>query len=225
MKWLKSGYIEKNVFHHTEAGTPQGGIISPTLANIALDGLENVIKAISRRSDKVHFVRYADDFIVTGHSKEILEDKIKPAIIEFLKERGLELSLEKTKITRVDEGFDFLGFNIRKYKGKLLIKPARKGITTFLENIREKIKLMATVKTEDLIRTLNPNIQGWANHYRRVVAKKTFAQIDRETFVAIWKWAKRRHGNKSAKWIQKRYFTRIGSRQSCFFAKLRQETA
>ena len=218
-KWLKSGYIEKNVFHHTEAGTPQGGIISPTLANIALDGLENAIKAISRKSDKIHFVRYADDFIVTGNSKEILENKIKPAIIEFLRQRGLELSPEKTKITHIDEGFDFLGFNIRKYKGKLLIKPARKGITTFLENVREKIKLMAAVKTEDLICTLNPKIQGWANHYRRVVAKKTFALIDREVFVAIWKWAKRRHGNKSAKWIQKRYFARMGSRQSCFFAK------
>ena len=99
----------------------------------------------------------------------------------------------------------------------------RKGITTFLENVREKIKLMAAVKTEDLICTLNAKIQGWANHYRRVVAKKTFALIDREIFVAIWKWAKRRHGNKSAKWIQKRYFARIGSRQSCFFAKTKAE--
>lgn len=158
---------------------------------------------------------------MTGASKEMLEDKIKPAIIEFLKVRGLELSAEKTKITHIDEGFDFLGFNIRKYKGKLLIKPAKKGIKAFLENIREKIKLMATAKTEDLIQTLNPKIQGWVNHYRRVVAKKTFALIDKEIFCALWKWAKRRHTSKSAKWIQKRYFTCIGSRQSCFSARVK----
>ncbi|QLH37505.1 MAG: hypothetical protein HWD61_04190 [Parachlamydiaceae bacterium] len=108
---------------------------------------------------------------------------------------------------------------MRKYKGKLLIKPSRKGITTFLENVREKIKLIAGVRTEDLICTLKAKIQGWSNHYRRVVAKKTFALIDREIFEAIWKWAKRGHGNKSAKWIQESYFAQIGSRQSCFFAK------
>lgn len=110
--WLKSGYMEKERFHSTHEGTPQGGIISPTLANLTLDGLEQHIKSVGRKTDKINFVRYADDFIVTGNSQEVLENKIKPAIEQFLQERGLELSPEKTKIAHIDEGFDFLGFNI-----------------------------------------------------------------------------------------------------------------
>ena len=123
-QWLKAGFMEKDIFHITEDGCPQGGIASPTLANLALDGLEKIVLDVTRNGDKIHFVRYADDFICTADSKEILETKVQPAIITFLKERGLELSLEKTKITHINEGFDFLGFNIRKYGEKLLIKPS-----------------------------------------------------------------------------------------------------
>jgi len=149
-KCLKAGYVENSVFHRTDEGTPQGGIISPTLANTALDGLEAAIKRVVRREEKVHLVRYADDFIVTGATREILESRVKPVIINFMKERGLELSPEKTKITHIDEGFDFLGFNARKYGGKLLIKPAKKGIKSFLDDIRGTVQSMRAVKTENL---------------------------------------------------------------------------
>jgi len=125
-KWLKSGFVLDNRLFPTEAGSPQGGIISPILANMTLDGLESLLKKFKKH--KVNFTRFADDFIVTGDSKEFLENEVKSVIIEFLKTRGLELSLEKTKITHIDEGFNFLGFNIRKYKGKLLIKPSKESI-------------------------------------------------------------------------------------------------
>jgi len=117
-KWLKAGYIYKNKLFPTEEGTPQGGIISPVLANMTLDGLQSKINQRFKRK-KINYVRYADDFIVTGESKEILDNEVKPLIEEFLKERGLVLSQEKTKITHIDEGFNFLGFNIRKYEGKV----------------------------------------------------------------------------------------------------------
>jgi RNA-directed DNA polymerase len=164
-------------------------------------------------------VRYADDFICTAKTKETLEQRVLPVIINFLKERGLELSLEKTKITNIQEGFDFLGFNLRKYKGKFLIKPAKKGVEAFLDKIRETIKIMGACKVGDLIKVLNPKIRGWANHYRHVVAKETFSYIDSQIFSALWKWAKRRHPNKNMSWIRNKYFTKIGSRDWCFFSK------
>ncbi len=218
-EWLKAGFIKENVFHNTTDGVPQGGVISPTCANMTLDGLEKVITSMSRKADTVHFVRYADDFICTAKTKETLEQKVLPVIINFLKERGLELSLEKTKITNIQEGFDFLGFNLRKYKGKLLIKPAKKGIKTFLDNIRETIKSMGACKVNDIIKILNPKIRGWANHYRHVVAKETFSHIDSQIFSAIWRWAKRRHPNKNISWVRNKYFTKIGSRDWCFYSK------
>ena len=218
-EWLKAGFMEKNVFYNNTDGVPQGGVISPTCANLTLDGLEKVINSISRKDDPIHFVRYADDFICTAKTKETLEQKVLPVIINFLKERGLELSLEKTKVTNIQEGFDFLGFNLRKYKGKLLIKPAKKGVKTFLDNIRETIKLMGACKTSDLIKTLNPKIRGWANHYRHVVAKDTFSYIDSQIFSALWRWAKRRHPNKNASWVRNKYFTKIGFRNWCFYSK------
>ena len=223
-QWLKAGYLEKDIFHQTEEGTPQGGIASPTLANIALDGLEKIIKAKTKKSDKINFVRYADDWICTGATKEILEQKVLPRITEFLQMRGLELSPEKTKITHIDEGFDFLGFNLRKYKGKLLIKPAKKGMKTFLEGIRGNIRKLQSASTEQLIYTLNPKIQGWANHYRSSVAKETFKQIDHHTFSDIWKWAKKRHPNKNTSWIKNKYFKRIGQRDWRLFAKTKDTT-
>jgi len=159
-QWLKAGYIEGYAFHQTEEGTPQGGIASPTLANIALDGLENVLSALDKRGNKINFVRYADDWICTAASKQILEEEVLSTVNNFLKERGLELSTEKTKITHIDEGFDFLGFNLRKYKGKLLIKPAKKGIKTFLEGVQETIHLMRAKSAGDLISILNPKFKA-----------------------------------------------------------------
>jgi RNA-directed DNA polymerase len=140
-KWLSSGYIDKGLFYHTEEGTPQGGIISPTLMLLTLSGLEQRVKqAAPRKADKINFISYADDFVITGDSKELLENKIKPLVKEFLKERGLELSEEKTLITHISDGFDFLGFNIRKYKEKLLVKPAKPNVLSFVSKIKEIIK-------------------------------------------------------------------------------------
>jgi RNA-directed DNA polymerase len=146
-KWLKAGYIDSNKFYMTEAGTPQGGVISPLLANMVLDGLGKMLaerypmRISSRKpTHKVNFIRYADDFVITGCSKEQLENEIKPLVIEFLQKRGLHLSEEKTKITHIDEGFDFLGQTVRKYDGKLLIKPSKKSIKAFLGTIRELVK-------------------------------------------------------------------------------------
>lgn len=208
-QWLESGYIEDQQLKATLEGVGQGSVISPTLLNLTLRGLEAAIIAATKPKDKVHIVFYADDFVVTGATREILEVTVKPLIINFLKERGLELSEEKTLITHINNGFDFLGHNVRKYKQKLLIKPAKKGIKSFLRNIRGVIKTRATVKTEELIQILNPKIRGWANFYKHVVSKAIFSQVDHEIFKAIGKWVKRRHPNKSWKWINKKYFCKI----------------
>jgi RNA-directed DNA polymerase len=217
-KWLAAGYMEKGTLYPTEVGTPQGGIASPTLANMALDGLEQAAKNAAPKNQKVHVVRYADDFIITGASREILEEIIKPAVETFLRVRGLELSAEKTKITRIDNGFDFLGFNLRKYSGKLLIKPAKSSVKTFIAGIRKVIKSNRAAKTENLIWQLNPKIRGWANYYRHVVAKKAFAYVDHQIFLTVLSWTHRRHPNKSAHWKRQRYFRNRAGRDWVFFA-------
>ena len=216
-KWLKAGTLYQGVYTDTMAGTPQGGIISPVLANIALDGLEATVKA----KGKHYVIRYADDFIVTGYSKEELE-AIKPVIEDFLKERGLTLSPEKTKITHINDGFDFLGWNFRKHDGKLLTKPSKANIQTFLTEIRETIKNMATAKQEDMIDVLNPKIRGWANYHKGTVAKEAFNQVDHEIWKALWNWCKRRHPNKPENWIQARYWMRKDGRNWVFVSKKRQ---
>lgn len=216
-KWLKAGYIDSNKFHKTETGTPQGGIISPLLANLVLDGLgrmlwERYSIGISHRKPtyKVNFIRYADDFVITGRSKELLENEIKPLVEAFLKERGLRLSQEKTRITHIDEGFDFLGQTVRKYNGKLLIKPSKKSIKCFLEEIRELVKKHKMIQQEHLIALLNPRISGWVNYHRFVASSKTFNRVQYEIWKTIWKWCKRRHSKKSARWIRNKYFRTIG---------------
>ncbi len=205
-KWLKCGFMEKGKLYPTLFGTPQGGIASPTLLNLTLKGLEDKIASATKQSDQVNLVVYADDFIVSGKSKELLQEKVKPVIVEFLKKRGLELSEEKTVITDIDKGFDFLGFNIRKYGHKLLIKPAKKNVKTFLDKIRKTIKSYPTCKTENLIYLLNPKIRGWANYYRHVVSKEIFGYVDHKIFWMVWTWAVRRHPNRAKKWIWNKYF-------------------
>ncbi len=186
-KWLKAGYIEEDTFFPTRSGTPQGGIISPTLANIALDGLEATVKKAVPRRNKVNVIRYADDFIITGVSKELLETKIKPAVEAFLKERGLSLSQEKTRITRIEDGFDFLGQNLRKYRGKLLIKPAKENVKSFKRKIGETIRKSGSMKVGDLIRKLNPKIRGWANYHRHVVSGEIFSEVDTYIYHCLWR--------------------------------------
>ena len=225
-KWLNSGYIHNGVFHETEAGTPQGGIISPALANMTLDGIEKSLadkfgEKSSRKGkrNKVNLVRYADDFIITGVSYELLEKEVKPLVVDLLSKRGLTLSEEKTTITHIDKGFDFLGQNVRKYAGKLLIKPSKKNVASFLERVREIIKGHPTVKAGNLIGMLNPKIRGWANYHRHVVSKKIFDEVDSAIWKAIWAWAKRRHPNKSRKWVKSNYFTTEGGNNWTFFGK------
>ncbi len=213
-KWLKAGYLDKNTLYPTDDGTPQGGIISPVLANLALDGLEEKLRTRKGKQGLVNLIRYADDFVITGRTKELLESEVIPIITAHLKERGLELSEEKTKITQIDKGFDFLGQNIRKYKNgairKLLIKPSEKNTNSFLDKVREIIKQNPTMKAGELIRILNPIIRGWANYHRHIVAKVAFNSVDSIIFECLWSWAKRRHPNKNRSWIVKKYFTSVG---------------
>ena len=223
-KWLKTGFIERARHFPTYKGTPQGGVASPLLANIVLDGMEAVVKSVAKRSDKAHLVRYADDFVISGSSKEFLENKIKPAIEAFLRERGLELSIEKSKITHIDEGFDFLGFTIRKYRGKFLTKPSKNSIKLFLRKVREIIKSQPTVKTEELIRQLNPVIKGWCNYFRISAASRTFSSIDHAIFIAIWKWVKRRHPERSNLFRRQKYFCSIKLRNWVMFAKVKDSS-
>jgi RNA-directed DNA polymerase len=222
-KWLTAGYMEEETLHTTYDGVPQGGVISPTLLVLALKGFEKTIKNVTSRKDKVHVIAYADDFVITGATKDVLENKIMPVVVAFLKERGLELSLAKTKITHIAEGFDFLGFNVRKYKGKLLIKPSKDSIKVFLDKIRSLIKSKATIKTEEIIRHLNPKIRGWANYYRHVVAKATFSYVDGCIFKALMQWVNRRHPEKNAQWRNKKYFRTQGMRRWIFSVKVKNK--
>jgi len=207
-QWLQAGYMENDRLFPTTAGTPQGGIASPVLANLTLDGMEAAIRAsINPKTDKVNVIRYADDFIVTGATKEILEQKVKPAIESFLAERGLKLSQEKTAITHLTEGFNFLGQNIRKYGKKLLIKPTRQSVHGVLEKARQRIKSCRGKSAAVLIRTLNPLLRGWANYHRHVVSKRVFGRVDYYVSQMLWRWARRQHPDKSAAWMSRRYFS------------------
>ncbi|HDR9039217.1 TPA: group II intron reverse transcriptase/maturase, partial [Burkholderia vietnamiensis] len=226
-KWLTAGFVYQNELFPTEAGAPQGGIISPVLANMTLDGLEarlaEKFPQARRAGLKMNMVRYADDFIITGSSKEWLEQEVKPAVVEFLAERGLVLSPEKTRITHIREGFDFLGWNIRKYNGKLLMKPSKANVKAHLDKIREVIKANKTAKQANLIRLLNPVLRGWANYHRHVVAKETFARVDDDVWSMLWRWAVRRHPNKGASWVKEKYFRTRGARNWVFAVTEKQE--
>jgi RNA-directed DNA polymerase len=220
--------MEKSVFHETGDGTPQGGIISPVLANLALDGLERQLRekypqvgkgTAKGKTAKVNLVRYADDFIITGNSKELLEDEVKPLVEQFMRERGLELSQEKTTITHIEDGFDFLGQNVRKFGDKCLTKPSKKNVKTFLDNIRAVIDDNKTATAYALIMLLNPKIRGWANYHRHAASKATFNYVDMHIFQALWRWAKRRHPMKPRGWIHQKYFGTVGNRDWRFFGE------
>ncbi|NPV78660.1 MAG: group II intron reverse transcriptase/maturase [Firmicutes bacterium] len=224
-KWLKAGFIERRILYPTEEGTPQGGIISPALANVALNGLEKRLRDAfpsksAYQAAKVHLIRYADDFVITGSSKELLENKVKPVVEQFLEERGLELSQEKTVTTHIEDGFDFLGQNVRKYKGKLLIKPSKKNVKAFLRKVRKVIKGHPTQTAGELIQMLASKIRGWVNFHRHAVSKETFSKVDREIFLALWNWAVRRHPDKSKEWIRAKYFKTVGNRSWVFYGEV-----
>ena len=155
----------------------------------------------------MNFIRYADDFIVTSPNREIAETKIKPAVEQFLALRGLTLSNEKTRIVTINEGFDFLSFNIRKYNDTLLIKPSKSAILSLYDKVRKELKLCRAKTLKELISRLNPILRGWANYFRHVVSKKTFNVVDHVIRQMIFKWAERRHPTKRRGRIWKKYFT------------------
>lgn len=210
--WLKAGFLFKGKFNPTNTGTPQGGVCSPLLANIGLHGLETFIKSTN---PKLGVVRYADDFLVTARDKGSLEIA-QIQIQQWLSKRGLELSSEKTLITSMEDGFDFLGFNHRHYNGKLLIKPSKKKVLDFCKRIGKEIKAMNGSEQEKVIQKLNPILRGFANYYKGVVSKETFAYVKSRTWQYLWRWAKRRHPNKNTKWVQKRYFKTINGNKWTF---------
>jgi RNA-directed DNA polymerase len=210
--WLRAGYWEKGQLFPTLKGTPQGGLLSPLLANLALDGMEAAVKAVAKPGDKVNFVRYADDFIVTGANRELLEQKVKPALTAFLQPRGLELSEQKTVLTHIQEGFDFLGHTVRKYGDTLLITPAKSKVQTLRQKVSRLMHSALGLSQEALLRRLNPLLRGWANYYRNGAAKVTFTKLDDYVGQKVWCWITRRHPNKSQAWKKRKYFSAAGDK-------------
>lgn len=210
-QWLKCGYMEASTFHETVSGTPQGGIISPILCNMTLDGLEDLV--IKGRNDKkrrkLNIIRYADDLIVTGASPDILLNEVRPEIEAFLKVRGLEFSPEKTRVRHINQGFNFLGFSLKKYSGKLLIKPEDGKPRELLEKVRGFMKSHRGIPFHVLLIKLNRIIRGWAYAYRKAVSKQRMSYIDNQVYLMVRKWLQREHRSKTWAWISKRYYKRL----------------
>jgi RNA-directed DNA polymerase len=209
-KWLDAGYVEEGITYPSRKGTPQGGIISPTLANMTLDGLEKVVKSAVPRRKRVNFVRYADDFVITGKSKYLLEQYVRPAVEKFLAERGLTLSEEKTVITYIRNGFTFLGQSFRKHGRVLHITPAIEGVLALKRKVGEIIRKHVSAPMPVMIKKLNETLRGWANYHRHVVASEAFRCIDTYVFEELWRMLRRRHSNKSKKWLFMKYWTASG---------------
>ncbi len=244
-QWLKAGYVEAEVFHTTESGTPQGGIISPLLANIALDGMERLLaeyktvktyqctkqttgeKYIKKKKlGKYGFIRYADDFIITARSSEEIE-AIIPTIERWLLERGLELNQDKTKVVHIEQGFNFLGFNVRQFNGSCFIVPHKEKVKEFLAEIRAWLKAHPNITQEAVIAHLNPIIRGWGNYYRHGVSQRVFSYVDHEIWKSLWQWSLRRHSKRVGKqkgkgkeWVRKRYFKTINGSKWTFAANI-----
>ena len=227
-QFLKAGFVFERELFPTEEGTPQGGVISPILANMALDGMQKALydrfhtnrlgkdDIRFKNAHKMNFIRYADDFIVTAATKEIAEEA-KQIVSQFLKGRGLELSEDKTVITHINDGFDMLGWTFRKFKGKLIVKPSKKSIKSFVASLSDTIRNHAKAwEQEVLIEKLNKQIRGWANYHQSVCASEAFAHIDYVLYELLWQWAKRRHPHKGQWWVSTRYWQRKGNRNWVF---------
>ncbi len=246
--WLKSGVIDKATFFPTKEGTPQGGVVSPLLANIALHGMENLIKesfpgiegyknGVYWSSPTPNLIRYADDFVVLHKDIKVIL-QCKSLIETWLKDIGLELKPEKTRISHSLEeyegnvGFDFLGFHIQhhyagKYKSgrsskrkplghKLFIKPSKESIQKHLKKIEDVIDKHRASKTEKIISLLNPIIRGWSNYFRGAISSETFKLLDHLTYLKLRRWANRRHPNKGKKWVKDKYWKSIENRNWVF---------
>src|SRR6266487_1078959 len=219
-QWLKAGYVEHGEFHATEQGTPQGGVASPLLANIALHGMEEAIdvkydyrgQIVGKRA----IVRYADDFVCFCETREDAE-QVQKILVEWLKERGLTLSEEKTRIVHLTEGFDFLGFNIRQYPApqtaktgwKLLIKPSKESVHKMQKKLKDLWNKVQGTSVQVVLGTLNPVIRGWANYFRTAVAKEIFSSLDRWMFYKTDRHTRRMHPNKSKDWRHRKYWGRF----------------
>ncbi len=256
-KWLKAGVMDNEQFQETVEGTPQGGVISPLLANIALHGMEEAIKEYAlkepltkwtmaysekkghflrrindweRRMDSLALIRYADDFVIMHQNLEVILGARK-VIEEWLKPIGLELKPEKTRIAHTLEkhegeqpGFNFLGINIRQYEVhtsmkrgyKTLIRPSKKSVRTHYEKLKAVFDTYKIAPAISLISKLNPIIRGWCNYYKGVTSKKIFSKLDNLVWKRLWRWSKRRHPNKSGKWIKAKYFKPTDKKQWCF---------
>jgi RNA-directed DNA polymerase len=209
-KWLKAGYVEDGITYPSKKGTPQGGVISPTLSNMTLDGLEEAVHSAVPRRSRVNFVRYADDFIITGKSKRLLENQIKPVVEDFLAERGLILSLEKTIITYIKKGFTFLGQTFRKHGRVLHITPEKEGVLALIRKVGTLIRKHVSAPMPILIKKVNEILRGWGNYHRHVVASEAFGRIDTYVFEQLWRMVRQRHQNKSKGWLIGKYWTASG---------------
>jgi RNA-directed DNA polymerase len=213
--WLKAGVFEAGKgFAPTEEGTPQGGVISPCLLNVALHGLEEAAGVCYRTSGTQAgnltpgspvAVRYADDMVVLCHSQQ-QADQVKAQLAKWLAPRGLAFNEDKTRIVHLSEGFDFLGFNVRRYNRKLLIKPSKAAVRRLRERLAAEMRILRGGNAMAVIATLNPLIRGWAAYYRGVVSSKLFSWLDSYLWKLLYKWATRRHRNKPKRWIVGRYF-------------------
>lgn len=228
-QWLESGYLEGNVFNDTESGVPQGGIISPTIGNMVLTGLEPFVQSrvkhlkAKKKTPKVHIIRYADDFITTAESKQIIEDLILPAIKEFLAIRGLELNMNKTKIRTITEGFDFLGFSIRKYPDKrrttgeiYVTRASDKSIKKLKTKLKDIFTRYKKVSAYVLISELNPILRGWANYYKVGIAKRVFTKVNAYLFNKLIRWVKKKHPKIGIRTCRRLYFKKKGNRDWIF---------
>jgi RNA-directed DNA polymerase len=219
--WLKAGVFEPGRgFAPTEEGTPQGGIISPLLLNVALHGMEEAAgvryrtsgtQAGTTKGGSPVAVRYADDVVVLCHSQEQAEH-VKARLAEWLALRGLAFNEDKTRIVHLDEGFDFLGFSIRRYPNrKLLIRPSKAAIRRVRERLANETRSLRGGNAMAVIATLNPVIRGWAAYYRSVVSSGTFSSLDDYVWKLTWKWATWRHNNKPKRWIVGQYFGKFNT--------------
>jgi RNA-directed DNA polymerase len=213
-QWLKAGYVEYGAIHDTETGTPQGAVISPLLANIALHGMEEVLGIKPRRNTRA-VVRYADDFCVFCESKQDAE-KTRQILADWLKQRGLRFSPEKTRIVHLSEGIDFLGATIKLYatsKRKsgqvILIHPSKKAVRKLREKLREQWLKLNGTNSKAVIDRLNPIIRGWANYHRKRAASRTFKKLDHWMFGREVRYARRAHPTKPRYWLDHKYWGRL----------------
>jgi RNA-directed DNA polymerase len=213
-QWLKAGVVDRGRFAPTEEGTPQGGVASPLLLNIALHGMEEAagVRYLSgthvghTRPGSPVLIRYADDLVALCHSREEAE-QVKRRLAEWLAPRGLTFNEGKTRIVHLTEGFDFLGFHVRRFaNGKLIIKPSKAAARRIRERLRTEMRALRGANAAAVLQRLNPIIRGWAAYYRTVVSKHAFTTLDAYVWWLAFKWAVRSHRNKPKHWVRARYF-------------------